>query len=136
MSKTQQNTVIVYEHFNKGNKHAALSYDEKIIRDELKGNIYRAVRGLNMTTEEADKYYQREDATVIEKLFYDAAKAKQWSVIERFFDRVIGVPAIKQTADVNPDAHEKRDLSKLDNNELEQLRNIQSKLHSTHDRRD
>lgn len=135
MSKSQQNSLVKLEgeHFNKGNKHAAITYDEKLIRDELKSNIYRAVRGLNMTPADADKYYQRADVTVIEKLFYDAAKAKHWSVIERFFDRVIGVPAIKQTADVNPDAHEKRDLSKLNQNELEQLRNIQSKLHTPND---
>lgn len=134
MSRTNQNQVLKYDwrtnEHAKGNKYAAIPYDEKLIRDELKANIYKAVRILNMNKEEVEEYLERKDSTVLEMLFVDAMKAKQWSVIERFFDRVIGTPAIKQ---VNNDIEQPQQLNlrNLSEDELRTLRELHRKVSST-----
>lgn len=130
MSETSENKSLIKfdpSRDNKGNKNAAMPYDEKLIRDELKTNVYRAVRGLNMTTEQADEYYTRPGVTVLERLFYDAAKAKQWSVLERFFDRTIGPPR-RDPIEVDGNEVKPLNLGALSKNDLDTLRSLYRKL--------
>lgn len=136
MSKTEQNTaeVVQWKHDRreraKGNKWAQIPYDEKLIRDELKQNIYKSIRILNMKPDEWKAYLKTNDYTYLEFLFLKAIESMQWSVIERFFDRVIGTPAIKQ---VNTDNEQPQQLNlrNLSEDELRTLRELHRKVSGT-----
>ncbi|HQK38546.1 MAG TPA: hypothetical protein PLO52_00350 [Flavobacterium alvei] len=113
----------------KGNSRAKLPYDAKLIRDQLKENIYRAVAGLNMTLEDAAKYYTRPEAPLVEVLFWDAVTKRNWAVIQDFFGRTIG-PQIQKYIHENLSPPEP-DLSELSEQELKQLQVLNAKINSS-----
>lgn len=78
-----------------------LPYEYKIIRDAVKSAIYSTAAGLAMSKEKAYEYYTREDATLLDSIFADAIHKKQYDIIEKFLDRIIGKPSMQlQLADV------------------------------------
>ncbi len=88
--------------FQKGNKAAALPYEYKLIRDNLKTNLHKAVNFLNFTHVEAKKFLeqiQREidnneptQITMLEAIVAEAVVKRKWDVIEKIFDRIIPKP--------------------------------------------
>ncbi len=72
-----------------------LPYEYKLIRDAVKSAIYSTAAGLAMTKEEAYAYYTREGATLLDSIFADAISKKQYDIIEKFFDRIMGKPSIQ-----------------------------------------
>lgn len=112
--------------FAPGNNANALPYDERLIRDSLKGCIYKAVAGLTMTMEDAEKYYTRPGVSVLEQMFFEAMTRKNWGVFDAFLDRTVG-PVIKMQL-LNVVHETKRpDLSKLTFKELLQLERLYEK---------
>lgn len=134
MSETAKNELIIIDasnHRGKGNKNAALPYNEKLIRDSLKTSLYRAVKGLGMTPEDAKVYYSRPDVTVLETMFWEALAKRNWSVLERFLDRTIG-PPIQKYIQENL-APPEPDLSELSEQELKQLQVLNAKINSSNE---
>lgn len=72
-----------------------LPYEYKLIRDAVKSAIYSTAAGLAMTKEEAYAYYTRDGATLLDSIFADAIAKKQYDIIEKFFDRIMGKPSIQ-----------------------------------------
>lgn len=72
-----------------------LPYEIRLIRDSLKSAIYSAVAGLAMTKEKAQEYYSRPDATLLENIFAESLATKKYDILEKFFDRIIGKPAMQ-----------------------------------------
>jgi len=88
--------------FQKGNKAAALPYDYKLIRDNLKTNLFRAANFLNFTHVQAKQFLERiqkeidsnspTDITMLEAIVAEAVVKRKWDVIEKIFDRIIPKP--------------------------------------------
>ena len=82
--------------FNYGNTFkVSLPYEIKLIRDSVKSAIYSAVAGLAMTKEKAEEYYSRPGATLLENIFAESLATKKYDILEKFFDRIIGKPAMQ-----------------------------------------
>lgn len=82
--------------FDYGHKFTIkLPYEYKLIRDAVKSAIYSAAAGLAMTPQEATEYYSRPNATLLDTIFADAIAKKQYDIIEKFFDRIMGKPSIQ-----------------------------------------
>lgn len=134
MSESMQIQVIPRQkrnEHNAGNQYAKLPYDAKLIRDSLKENIYRAVAGLNMTSDEAHEYYNRPGVTVLEQMFYKAMIKDNWQVFEAFMGRTIG-PQIQKYLHENL-APPEPDLSKLSTEEIKTLSGLNAKINSSNE---
>lgn len=82
--------------FDYGNTFTVkLPYEYKLIRDAVKSAIYSTAAGLAMTKEKAYEYYTRPEATLLDSIFADAIAKKQYDIIEKFFDRIMGKPSIQ-----------------------------------------
>ena len=90
--------------FQKGNQAAALPYEYKLIRDNLKTNLFKAVNFLNFTHVEAEKFLeqiQREidnneptEITMLEAIVAEAVVKRKWDVIDFLFEKIFPKSAI------------------------------------------
>ena len=90
--------------FHKGNQAAALHYEYKLIRDNLKTNLFKAVNFLNFTHVEAKKFLeqiQREienneptQITMLEAIVSEAVVKRKWDVIYFLFEKIFPKSAI------------------------------------------
>lgn len=103
MSETQKNaSKVIGKPFEKGNQAAALPYEYKLIRDNLKTNLYKAVNFLNFTHVQAKQFLEQiqqeiesnspTEITMLEAVVAEAVVKRKWDVIHQLFDRIIPKP--------------------------------------------
>lgn len=84
---------------------AEVPYDQKLIRDSLKTNLYRAVNFLNFTHVQAKQFLERiqeeidnntpTEITMLEAIVAEAVVKRKWDVIDKLFDRIIPKPPVQ-----------------------------------------
>lgn len=92
--------VLVGHKFSSTNQPNPIPYDQRMIRDELKTNFYKAANFLNMTETEAQNFVAEIKAaqesgivtkiTVFEALIVDGIMQRRWDLIDRILDRIFG----------------------------------------------